>query len=352
MMKTDDISVEQLLASHQDQLAQERAEMLEENAPIINTFIDYCAAKGVELKRADFDYVQTTGIVAKSPGLLFRLIDGVPVERDSLLPFKTLVERFSLEGCQEGYLNCGNFLAMAHPYFRRGFGEINNFAPRFIEKFWEFPTDSVNSYIALDEDRVRINVDGLCYFEADTWYGAQFSEDVTSIPSGVIKLRPPLDLNASLISFFFANAYALDIKWTQEGNIKTFQALELKSEDIKFRTEDGDIYPARYIHAEYDLTLGAFRHFDGAVQHFKEEDYFGRRDSDFNYNAKNAKQIKASSKKLFKFNGRIETSQFVDMCCHFFAANPMSFEYFEGKYPEYVTDAIVKIRARNEAQNQ
>jgi hypothetical protein len=348
MGKTDDLSDEQLLARYQEWLKQERAEKLEENARLIDAFIESCATKGIELKRADFDYVQTTGIVAKSPGLLFRLIGEIPVERDGVLPFKTLLERFSLKGCQEGYLNCGKFLAMAHPYFRRGFGEINNFAPRFIEKFWTFPTESMSSFIALDEDRVRINVDGLCYFEADTWYGAQFSEDVASIPPGVTKLRPPPDLSASLVSFFFANAYALNVKWNQEGNIKTFQALELKTEDVKFRTKDGDIYPARYIHAEYDLTLGAFRHFDGAVQLFTEEDYFWRRDSDFNYNAKNAMQIKATSKKLFKFNGRIETSQFVDMCCHFFAANPLSFEYFEGKYPEHVTDAIARIRARND----
>lgn len=352
MQTTDDLSDEQLLVGYRERLRQERAEKLKESAPIIDAFIGYCADRGIELTRPDFDYIQTTGIVAKSPGLLFRLIEGFPVERDSLLSFKALLQRFSREGCQEGYLNCGNFLAMAHPYFRRGFGEINNFAPRFIEKFWEFPTGSVSSFIALDEDRVRINVDGLCYFEADTWYGAQFSEDVASIPPSVAKLCPPPDLSASLISFFFANAYALDVKWTQEGNIKTFQALELKSEDVKFQTEVGDIHPARYIHAEYDLNLGAFRHFDGAVQHFTEEDYFGRRDSDFNYNAKNSKQIKATSKKLFKFNGRIDTPQFVDMCCHFFAANPLSFEYFEGKYPQYVSDAIAKIRARNDARSR
>lgn len=340
MDKPDQLSDEQLLARYREGLVRMQAEKLEESAPIVDAFIDYCASKGVELTHTDFDFVQTTGIVAKSPGLLFRLIGEILIERDGLLPFKTLLDHFSLTGCQEGYVNCGNFLAMAHPYFRRGLGEINNFAPRFIEKFWAFPTESVSSFIALDEDRVRINVDGRCYFEADTWYGAQFSEDVVGIPTGVTKLRPPPDLSPSIVSFFFANAYALDVKWTQEGNIKTFQALELKTEDVKFQTADGDIHPARYIHAEYDLTLGAFRHFDGAVQHFTAKDYFGRRDSDFNYNAKNAMQIKASSKKLFKFNGRIETSEFVDMCCHFLAGNPLSIEYFEGKYPEHVTDTI------------
>lgn len=352
MATTHDLSDKELIARYYKGLEEECVKKLEESAELIDAFIEYCDGKGIELKRANFNYIQTTGIVAKSPGLLTRLLDNIPVERDGLLPFKTLLERFSLEGCQEGYLNCGNFLAMAHPYFRRGFGEINNFAPRFVDKFWGFPTESVDSFIALDDDRVRINVDGLCYLEADTWYGAQFSKDVAGIPLNLTKLRPPLDLSASQISFFFAKAYALDVKWTQEGSIKTFQALELKTEDVKFETEDGDVHPARYIHAEYDLNLGAFRHFDGAVQHFTAEDYLGRRESDFNYNAKSGRQIKASSKKLFKFNGRIETSQFVDMCCHFFAANPLSFEYFEGKYPDHVSDTIARIRACNDARNQ
>lgn len=347
---TDDLSYDEILDRYLKRLEDERVENLEKSSELIDVFIKYCSSKGVELKRSDFDYIQTTGIVVESPGLLTRLIDDIPVERDGLLPFKALLKKFSLEGCQEGYINCGNFLAMAHPYFRRGLHEVNNFSPRFIEKFWGFSIESVDSFIALDEDRVRIDVDGPSYFEADTWYGARFSEEVASIPLNVTKLRPPPDLTASQISFFFANCYALDVKWSQEGNIKSFQALELKTEDVKFETQKGDIHPARYIHAEYDLSLCAFRHFDGAVQHFTTDDYFERRDSDFNYNAKNALQIKAPSKKLFKFNGHIETSQFVDMCCHFFTANPLSFEYFEGKYPDHVTDTLARIRALNDAR--
>ena len=347
MTYTEKDSEEDLLARYREGLEKERLEALENHAPLIETFMEFASGNNIQLEKSDFDYIPTTGIVVKSPGIARRLMCGIPAERDELLPFKSLLRQFSLDGCQEGYLNCGTFMAMAHPYFRRGLHEINNFAPRFIEKFWEISDESIDSFIALDDDRLRINVDGRCYLEADTWYGARFCDDISLIPLGLTKLRPPMDLTHWQIEFFFASAYALDVKWTQEGRIKTFQALEFKTERVTLERQQAMVYPARYVHAEFDLDIGVFRHFDGAVQHFTENEYLARRDSDFNYNYKNSQQIKASSRKLFKFNGHIETMMFIDLCCHFFAANPLAIEYFEGKYPSGLAENIERMRALN-----
>lgn len=350
MTSIDNHSEEDFLARYRERLESDRVEALENHAALIEAFIHFAGSNGVHLERSDFDYVPTIGIIAKAEGIASRLIRDIPAERDGLLPFKSLLKKFSVEDCQEGYLNCGTFMAMAHPYFRRGLHEINNFAPRFIEKFWEISDAEFESFIALDDDRLRINVDGSAYIEADTWYGARFCEDIAKIPAGLTKLRPPMDLTRWQIEFFFSSAYALDVKWTQDGSIKTFQALEIKTEDVTLNKRQATVYPARYLHAEFDLNTGAFRHFDGAVQHFTEEEYLARRDSDFHYNFKNPKRIKALSKKLFKFNGRIETARFIDFCCHFFTANPLCIEYFEGKYPDRLAEAIERMRALNNAR--
>ena len=191
-----------------------------------------------------------------------------------------------------------------------------NFAPRFIEVFWNFRGAGVLKYLAIDEDRVRLDIDGSIYVELDTWFGARFNKDIAIIPSGLVKLRPPLDLSPIRVEFFFASAYCLDIRWDQEGSIKTFQALELKAENVTVEVNGEQFHPARYLHAEYDTTTRTFRHFDGAVQLYKSDEYLVRRDSDFNYNLKSVAQIKARSKKLFKLNGALQVDEWVELCCH------------------------------------
>ncbi len=87
--------------------------------------------------------------------------------------------------------------------------------------------------------------------------------------------------------------HSLDIKWETKNNIKSFQAEEFKTEEIKIEYENGSFHPVRYIHAEYDLTEKVFRHFDGAIHFYTEDEYYRRRDSDFNFNKKNTTHIKS-----------------------------------------------------------
>ena len=270
-------------------------------------------------------------------------------ERDGLFAVKDLAVSHKLNKFLPGYYASQNYMLMAHPFFRRGMYEQSNFAPRFVDIFWGFQQDGVDKYVAIDEDRLRINVDDSCYFERDTWYGAPFDEEIANIPVGIGKLRPPGDIKDSYIDFFFASANCFDFKWSQQGQIKTFQALELKSVAVQL-VHGGEVYfPGRYVHAEFDLARGNFRHFDGAVQLFREDEYLQRRDSDFNVNAKYLSHMKARSKKLFKLNGQVSVTTWVELCCHFFTGNPLVFEYFTGQYPAHVTDALNKLRARGES---
>lgn len=319
-------------------------ERLAEAADLIAKFTALAASKGVILGAESFEYIQTTGIVAKAKGIARTLLGSIKTDRDGLLPFNEIANRYPPSRHCEGCFAGPDFILMAHPCYRRGMHSINNWAPRFIELFWRFEGPDIEKYIALDEDRVRIDVDGAGYFEADTWYGAPFDEDIRNIKPGVVKLRPPLDLESRHLPFFFAGAYCLDVKWSESEGIKSFQALEMKTEDVRINVGGLYYFPARYLHAEFDLVANCFRHFDGAIQLFTEEEYFQRRDYDFNMPMKNSLHIKARSSKVFKINGPLRTEDWVKFCCHFYAGNPLTFEYFSGEYPKHTTDALERIR--------
>lgn len=340
---SQDTSSRDFFADYHRAQAEEARQQLAANAALINSFIEFAKASAIALELSNFSYVPTIGVVAAAPGLAVRLLNGLPTDRDGLYSFESLCHHFSLGERQAGYLNGPNFMLMAHPYFRRGYFDANSFSPRFIELLWARGDANLIKYIALDDDRVRVNVDQSAYFERDTWFGAPFEEEISSIPSGLVKLRPPLSIAPAHTSLFFADAYALDIKWSQKDHIKTFQALELKTSRVTVHVGDKEYFPARYMHAEYDLRSGAFRHFDGAVQHYTESEYLVRRDSDLNHNAKTLALVKARSQKLFKFNGPMSVSEWVNLCCHYLSGNPLVHEYFTGKYPPHIAEVLPKL---------
>lgn len=337
--------IEDLMERHRLAIAEEARSRIAEAAELINQFTEFAATKGAMLEPGSFSYVPTIGIVAFAPGLANVVLEPINRERDGLLAHQELSERHAFSPHQSGYFVGKNYMLMAHPFFRRQMHGHANFAPHFIDLLWKFEEIGVQKYVAIDEDRLRINVDGSAYFEADTWYGAPFDDDVVQIPIGTSKLRPPCDLEETYNDFFFARAYCLDIKWSQDGQIKTFQALEMKTANAQLILDNERYFPARYIRAEFDVSTRMFRHFDGAVQLFREDEYLQRRESDFHVNAKHQSHIKARSKKLFKLNGPITTETWVELCCHFFTGNPLVFEYFTGEYPAHVIDVLQKLRA-------
>jgi hypothetical protein len=327
-----------------ENLLAEEKEELAKNADIINSFRKFALEQGLYLTDTNFKYCQTIGIIATHPNILNYLHPNLISDKEGLLNFNILCQTFERRDFAEGYLYGENFMLMAHPYFRRGFHGINNFAPRFVELFWKYNNSKADKFISLDFDRVRINVDNTMYMELDTWYGAQFSKNIENISDGVVKLRPPLDLEAFDISFFFSSVYSLDIKWSTKDKIKAFQAEEFKTDDVKILKDNIEYYPVRYIHAEFDLEKGCFRHFDGAIHFYTADEYYSRRTSDFNYNSKNSNHIKTHSQKLFKLNGQVSVETWIELTSHFFTGNPLVFEYFEGEYPEHIKDVIEKLR--------
>ena len=179
----------------------------------------------------------------------------------------------------------------------------------------------------------------LSYYDPTEWE-KHYKETIKDIDDGVVKLRPPLDLNSFEIEFFFGDTYALDIKWSSKNGIKTFQAEEFKSEKCKISRNGKDFFPTKYLHAEFDMNKNTFRHFDGAIHFYTSDEYYQRRDSDFNHNNKNSSQLKTLSLKLFKVNGLISIDDWTELTSQYLTGNPLVFEYFEEKFPDHIQEFI------------
>lgn len=327
-----------------ESLIEEEKNKISENFDTIQKFKEFCASKGIQLTDSNFRYHRTIGVVASYPDILLALNSQIKKDKEGLVNCNLLENIFEKKPRAHGFLYDTEFMAMAHPFFRRGMNENANFAPRFVELFWEIKDNKIDLSIALDYNRVRINVDDSTIIELDTWFGAKFNKNIEQISDGTVKLRPPMELDNLDISMFFAGAYSLDISWYTNNGIKTFQAEEFKTENVKLKISNSVFHPVRYLHAEYDSKNKIFRHFDGAIHLYSETEYFQRRDSDFNYNKKSQSHIKADSLKLFKMNGNVNIDSWILFSSHFFTGNPLMIEYFEGQYPEHVKEIIENIR--------
>ncbi|MCA1804676.1 MAG: hypothetical protein LC646_04895, partial [Xanthomonadaceae bacterium] len=330
------------------QLERENEIMLSKYSVVIENFIQYCRDIGVYLGSEAFVFIPTIGVVCEYPNILSRLASDLKEDKEGLYCWDALSTSFKVNKFNSGYFFAQNFMAMASPVFRRGMHGVNNWAPRFIDEFWSLNLKGIDAYLSLDQNRVRVNVDNSCYMEADTWFGARFNEDISQIADGVSHLRPPLDLDDHFLDFLFNDAYALDICWSTKGSIRSFQALEFKGPKKVIKQNGTNFHPVRYIHAEYDLQKHEFRHFDGATQFHTTEEYFTRRDSNFRHNVKEKIKIKPKSIKSFKLNGSIPVEMWTELSSHFFASNPLIYEYLSGGYPSHLLDTLEKLKASRE----
>lgn len=338
----------EFLDDYERYLAEQSEKGLEKHTQAISDFIRYGRNFGIELSYEDFEFIPTIGVLANHKNIVLQLLPQIERDKEGLVKCDELYNLATRKGLKAGYLNSGYFWVMLNSAFRRGMHKRCDWAPSFVDLFWQLSDSEIESHILLDYDRVRLDLGNPQYTELDHWRGPLFKNDISQIDHGITKFRPPSDLTEGFISFHMADAYSLEVLWSTKHNIKTFQALEFKTPRIKMEVSDTTYYPARYLHAQFDLDTGYFRHFDGAIQYFTENEYYERRDTDFMHYRKGPSQIKATSEKVFKLNGRITKEMWVEFSSHFFSGNPLVHEYFEGALPEYLLEYIEIFRKTQE----
>lgn len=311
----------------------------------VDAFLVHARARGVNIDRNAISCSRYQGIIATAPRLAARLVEPLKADKEELYDFEAMVGRYGPGRLNAGYFGGELFLPMAHQFLRQDMNPNGNFPAKFLEPLWRFHATTLQKSIAIDEHRVRLDIRSQPLFERDYWYGPVFNEDVAKTAVGDARLAPPGDLQEGHKKRFFAGAHNLQVNWTEERGIKTFQALEFKLEAVTIDLDGETFHPVRYLHAEFDLELGFFRHFDGAVQLFRRDEYLARREGNFRHDLKSTLHIKPLSRKLFKLNGEISINDWVNLSSMFFIQNPLMHEYFCGSYPVEIGEALERIKA-------
>jgi hypothetical protein len=322
---------------HQEAMKEMERGEIEKNAEAIAQLTYHCTALGCQLTSDNFSYRLISGVTANSPGIVQLLHPELVADDDGLYNLRALQEiQQALPaphrvGFAPGHVQTSKGILFAHPFFRREFHKNGDWGSVFMDLFWRLQDQAIERLVALDQDRIKVDFSepGFLF---DTWVGVGFKQDIATIPDAIVQLRPSPEFDEDHL--LFNGIYSLDIAWNTSKGIKTFYAEEFMNESVLIDYEGTTYFPARYIHAEFDLATGYFRHFDGAMHFYDIEEYMARRDSDLNYNRKNLNQIKTKSKKLFRLDGKISVEIWMKLTTNFLSQDPLIIEYFTGKYPE------------------
>lgn len=331
------------------ELLEEEQRTLKLHEHDIQRFIKYSKAHGLSITHDSISSPRTIGVVANQADILANVLPGLTADKEGLYSWVDINSHLSNKN-RNGFFYHENFMVMFHPFFRRNFIDEAHYAPGIVNAFiYEGQKKNQLLSVALDVNRLRINVDDTYYAESDTWFGPPFHKDIASISDGPVKLAPPQGFSNSLYERWFSSTRFLNILWTSHKNIREFQLEEVKDESIMVYYQGTAYHPIRYIHAEFDLEHGNFRHLDGAVHLYTDHEYNIRINGNLNINVENFRsKIKPFSVKLFKINGQIPSGQFISYCSLFLPHDPLIHEYFTGELPEYCAKAVRYYQSKGE----
>lgn len=340
----EDLDLNQIAIDMQKYIDEDEKEYLELHMTEIQDFISYSKTSCLNIPISAISYPYTIGIIVEHDDILSKLLTTLIADKEGLYSWTDINAHFTNKFAN-GFLYHKKFMAMLHPFFRRKLSQNANFAPGLVNTLMHDGQKVGQSLsIALDINRLRIDVDDTFYTEFDSWFGPKFYIKINKISDGPVKMVPPLGCQDLLYEYFFSNTKFLNILWTTQQNIREFQLEEVKGENIIINYCGKKYHPVRYVHAEYDAVAKCFRHLDGAVHLYTNDEYQIRIVDNLNINVKNFRNnIKPLSIKLFKINGTIPTDQFIQYCSLFLTHNPLIHEYFTGELPKSCADAVKKL---------
>lgn len=318
-----------------------RKQQLEEHKEKIIEFIEYCKLRELNLTLSDFDYTMKIGGMAVLENIVYLLNKDIILDKDGLVNVNDLCTKYNFNNMGNGYFYNNHYKIMINNMLRLKFSKTNHYNQSLIDTIFEVGKNNL-LYIALDSDRIDICVEDTFYSEKAYNYGVRFDMNISNLKTSAVLYKPETNIPPDIINMFFEDAYSLDIKWYLRNGVKTFQAYEFKTENTKINYKNKELYPVRYVHSEFDMQDNCFKHIDGSIHFFEKNDYFIRRDENFNYDYKLKNSIKPLSKKLFKVNGNISTKQWIKIVSDYFFQNPLIIEYFNGSYPRKILEVLEK----------
>lgn len=308
---------------------------------LIYNFIKYCKKKDINLSKENFEF---DGLLyAKKKNIVLALNDKIIIDKEGLVKWGILCNEYLIKKSNPNYLFSENHALLLHPLFE--IINVYGYTPSLIDELWKVgKTQSLS--IAIDLDRVRINIDDKIDRPLAGW-GAKYKIKIDEIDNNISHYYHEENYTKRILKLCFNSALSLDTKWKTRGNIKTFEAEELKLKDFQKIYKNTKYYPSKYFHSTYLVKEKYFSHLDGAIHLYNEEEYLKRSKNSLNFNKNSTEHIKPTSIKLFKINGLIDIQTWESLTSKFYAGNPYIIEYFEGKFPQNTKNCIKVLNKKD-----
>lgn len=240
-------------------------------------------------------------------------------DKDGLLYLNDILVSFEYIGCGIFKSKTNDFCIFCHQFFKRNLSLVNNYNTYFIDEFIKLNSNSkITLRIAIDKNLIGLSKTYKGFLEFDYWWGPKFSDDISSIQSGVTRYETDKKHN------FFSGVSGTEFWWKNDENEKTLEIEEIRVTPSLGINENS--YGCRYIHSIFDSSKQEFIHFDGAIRLYSEENIFQRWDTNINKAGKNTEYTK-----IFRIDGKLELNNWKKLCILYYKGNPLLFEYFGAK---------------------
>ena len=221
----------------------------------------------------------------------------------------------------EGGIKYGDYLLHYHQFLRRGFSSNPNYA--FTGAFARYFHNNVKTNkfkIAIDHRRIMKFEDWRKDYERDGWFGPKFDRQKLDDPDYIgLTVVGRSDTRKTGSSPLLHTEFVWK-RDEQRNEIKTFEIEEVSCPSRP--TENFNIN--RYAHAERDMELKTFQHFDGAAKIYRANQYAGRTSTHIPNEQKSDFYIK-----LFRIDGTISLDDWVLLLSMFYRGKEMVVEYLD-----------------------
>lgn len=277
-------------------------------------------------------FLQIESFVVSSPNLAAELYPELfdetskLVDKDGLTDYRELLKR--LNKIQPGVFHDPkrDLLLFAHRFFRRSLSHQNKLNEYVLLSFDRTSTEHgvVTPRLRLDPDLIGHPATSHNLVELEYWRGPRFSDDISSIPSGVSEHK------ASQRTRYYQGIDKTQIWWknpeTRKGENAQVEYRTFEAEELIDNPSGGllaDHFGCRYAHAEFSSSVSAITHFDGAIRAYQAEAYLNRIDTSIDHAGKHSDYTK-----LFRFDGPLPVDSWKRILSDYFQGNPLIPEYF------------------------
>jgi len=215
------------------------------------------------------------------------------------------------------YKATDDLLLFAHPEFRREGSRSNTMNVELLAVLETLRNrkDVGTLRVRLDPDMVGLAMPMPRSVEREYWYGPKFSDDLTSIPTGVYADVPSESVLDSAVS-------KTEFWWQSRDGEHIFECEEVRDRPASW---NNDRWPCRYAHSIVAEDGGTIEHLDGAVRVWNDEAMLTRCDASLPDVPRNADYIK-----LWRLDGNIPLGLWEELIYLHFRGNPAISQYFQG----------------------